>query len=285
MPHGGIPARPFGEGGALVTRVGLGGEGVLRTQGRFEDARAVIGEALAQGIGYYDSAPAYAMSQDYLGRIWGLRPDLRGKVMQAGKSAARDRQGALSDLMESLNRLRVDSLDLWQIHDVRTEEDLRAIEGKGGALEAFLAAREQGLARRIGVTGHHDPAVLTQAVRNWPVDAVLLPVNPVEAALGGFLDQTLPAALERGMAVIGMKALGAGHYLAPQAGITARLLLRFALAQPVSLVVVGCANPGEVAELAEAGREDEPMDPDEAEAMVGLFRPRARRLAYYRGAF
>ncbi len=59
----------------------------------------------------------------------------------------------------------IEALDLWQIHDVRTMEDIRAIEGPGGALEGFVQAREEGKVRFIGVTGHHDPAVLTMAVR------------------------------------------------------------------------------------------------------------------------
>ena len=75
-------------------------------------------------------------------------------------------------------------------------------------MEAFLEARKKGKVRFIGVTGHQNSDILTQAVQRWPVDTVLMPVNPVEEALGGFLDTTLPAALDKVLAVIAMKVMG-----------------------------------------------------------------------------
>ncbi|MFP4586217.1 MAG: aldo/keto reductase, partial [Desulfococcaceae bacterium] len=176
-----------------------------------------------------------------------------------------------------------DRLDLWQIHDVRTEDDLQAIGGKGGALEAFESAREDGRAKRIGVTGHHDPSILTRAVREWPVDSVMLPVNPVETALGGFLDETLPAARERGIAVIAMKILGASHYVLLKYGVTAELLVRYALSHPITVAIVGCSSPEEVGELARAGQATSPLEEAERKKLEGLFQPYAERLAFYRG--
>ena len=274
----------FGQSEARVTTVGLGGEGVLRTTGRWPEGREVISEALSQGIAYYDSAVAYAGSQGYYGQFWRERPQERAKIFQTSKSAQRTREGAWSELQDSLRTLGVDYLDLWQIHDLREPGDLETIAGPGGALEAFVQAKEQGLARHIGVTGHHDPQLLTRAVLSWPVDAVLLPVNPVEACLDGFLNQTLPAAREKGLAVIAMKVLGAGHYLAPQAGVDAVSLIRFALAQPVTTVIVGCADPAQVRELARAG-ELGPLPQQEQERLKELYRPQAKRMAFYRGDF
>lgn len=282
MDESSIETRPFGAEGPEVTQVGLGGEGVLRTHGRTEEARAVIQEAVTQGIRYFDSARAYAGSQAYYGSVWGERPEARAGVFQASKSASRDREGALADLAHSLATLRTDHLDLWQIHDVRTHGEIDAIAGPGGALEAFRQAREEGRVRRIGVTGHHDPEVLGRAVTEWPVDAVMLPVNPAEGALGGFLDATLPLAREKGMAVIAMKVLGQSHYVQPQGGITAELLLRFALAQPVSVVIVGCSSPAEVRTLADAGRDPDPLSAEDQAALIEAFRPHARDLAFYR---
>ncbi|MBU1275682.1 MAG: aldo/keto reductase [Proteobacteria bacterium] len=273
---------PFGNSGDLITQVGLGGEGVLRTTDRWPEARAVISEALTQSITYYDSAVAYAGSQGYYGRLWRERPQERARVFQTSKSAQRTREGAWAELQASLATLGVGHLDLWQIHDLREPREFEAIAGPGGALEAFVQAREQGLARHIGVTGHHDPQLLTQAVLSWPLDAVLLPVNPVEACLDGFLNQTLPAAREKGLAVIAMKVLGAGHYLAPEAEADAISLIRFALAQPVTTVIVGCANPSQVKALAQAG-ELGPLPPEEQKRLKELYRPQARRLAFYRG--
>jgi predicted aldo/keto reductase-like oxidoreductase len=280
-----LQTRAFGKTGIQVTIVGLGGEGILRTYGREPDAGAVIREALDQGIAYYDCARAYAGSEGYYGLMWSEHPEARSGIFQAGKSAERSKKGALADLDDTLSTMHIQHLDLWQIHDVRTEDDFHRIDGPEGALEAFLEAKAAGKARFIGVTGHHDPEILTRAVREWPVDSVLLPVNPVEGALGGFLDMTLPAARKRGIAVIGMKVLGASHYLAPQSGLTADVLIRFALSQAVDLVVVGCASPEQVRTLANIGKGFEPLTLSEQNQLVESFRPYARRLAYYRGAF
>ncbi|WP_214083798.1 aldo/keto reductase [Methanoculleus sp.] len=274
--------RRFGKTGREVTRVGLGGEGILRTYGRHVEAKAVITEALNQGIAYFDSAKAYAGSEDYYGEVWRSRPDLRAPVFQASKSASRLHADAETDLLETLRRMGIETLDLWQIHDVRTFPDIREIEGPDGALAAFVEARESGIVRHIGVTGHHDPDVLSHAVENWPVDAVMMPTNPVEGALGVFLSSTLPTAREQGIAVIGMKVLGGSNYLVPDAGVTPEALVRYALAQDVSVAIVGCSTPAEVQALAAAGRSG-PLSDDEAAALVEAFRPYARELAYYRG--
>ena len=276
--------RIFGKTQQSVSRTGLGGEGVLRTHNRQAEAHRVIQAAIDQGITYFDSARVYADSELYYGGVWGKHPDIRATVFQASKSASRDKQGAAADLTQSLQRLQTDYLDLWQIHDVRTETDLAMISGAGGALEAFVEAKAAGKVGAIGVTGHHHPHILTQAVRRWPVDAVMLPVNPVEDILGGFLTDTLPAAREKGIAVIGMKVLGASHFLLPPARITAETLIRYALSCDIDVAIVGCATPAEVKTLADMGRmADNPLARAEKESVLGVFKPIASKIAYYRG--
>jgi aryl-alcohol dehydrogenase-like predicted oxidoreductase len=279
-----LDVRLFGKTARVVTPVGLGGEGVLRTHGREAEARAVILEALDQGITYFDSAKAYAGSEGYYGSLWKKDPETRAKIFQASKSASRDRAGAQMDLQGTLTTLGTEVLELWQIHDVRTFHDIRLIDGPEGAFSAFAEARDTGVIRAIGITGHHDPDVLTHAIETLPVDAVMMPVNPVEGALGGFLDTTLPLAKEMGIAVIGMKILGASYYISPDAGVTADRLIRYALAQGITVGIVGCATPEEVRTLAGVGRERELMPEEEQDELIELFRPAAKQLAYYRGA-
>ncbi|MDF0592966.1 aldo/keto reductase [Methanotrichaceae archaeon M04Ac] len=278
-----IRTRPFGKSGLDLTVVGLGGEGILRTFGEEARAAEVIEEAALQGIGYFDTAPAYSGSEGYYGTFWRSHPELRDRIFQTSKSASRTARGARVDLDRTLKTLGIDGLDLWQIHDVRTRQDLREIEGPGGALEAFIDAKEVGITKLIGVSGHHDPAIVNYAVQNWPVDSILIPVNPLEGVIGGFLDGTIAAAKERGIAVIGMKVLGGSHYLNPKAGIGPDLLLRYALTQEVSLIIAGCSTPDEVRILSDAGRDAEPLSGEEEERLLALFRPYARRLAFYRG--
>ncbi len=279
-----IEGHVFPESIKKVTRVGLGGEGILRTTGKDQQAHAVISEAVNQGITYYDSARVYMDSEVYYGQFWQAYQKERELIFHTSKSAARSRQGALAELRQTLDRLNTRYLDLWQIHDVRGQKDLELISQKGGALEAFVEARESGLVRHIGVTGHHDPQILTQAVKMWPVDAVLMPVNPVEAVIGGFLTHTLDAARKKGIAVIGMKLLGGRHYIAEDAGITADLLIRFALSCDITLAIVGCSTPDEVRTLAEAGRQQVPLTSAEKKEIVKPFVSVAERFAFYRGS-
>jgi predicted aldo/keto reductase-like oxidoreductase len=82
-----------------------------------------------------------------------------------------------------------------------------------------------------------------------------------------------------------MKVLGASNYISPAAGVAPELLIRFALSKDITTAIVGCSSPKEVQTLAKVGREFEPLSPDEEEKLVDLFRPHARRLAFYRGAF
>lgn len=283
MQSASIPTISFGQTGRQVTRVGLGGEGILRTHMHTLQAREVIYEAIDEGITYFDSAQAYAGSEGYYGTVWSESPKLRSQVFQASKSASRSRAGAVEDLENTLAHMGIDYLDLWQIHDVRTEEELETIAGPGGALEAFLEAKASGTVRSIGVTGHHDPRILTKAVEAWPVDSVMIPVNPVEAIVGGFLMSTLPAAREKGIAIIGMKILGASYYLHPTLGVAPETLIRFALSHDITVAIVGCSNRQEVCTLAKAGRDLSPMSEKEKSDLVQRFRPYAGKLAFYRG--
>jgi predicted aldo/keto reductase-like oxidoreductase len=278
-----IAARLFGQTGREVTLVGLGGEGVLRTYGQTHQARKVIQEAITLGITYFDSAYVYADSEVYYGTVWAELPDVRSAIFQASKSASRDKKGATADLEKTLRRMRIGYVDLWQIHDVRTEQDLRVISGPGGALEAFVEAKSSGKVRFIGVTGHHDAAVLTSAVREWPVDAVMIPVNPVEGILGGFLTSTVSAAKAKGIAIIGMKILGASQYVHAESGITPELLIRYALSHDITVAIVGCSTVGEVKTLAHTGRDFKPLSEQERLYLTRTFEPYVKHLAFYRG--
>lgn len=267
----------------IQDRVGLGGEGVLRTEGRSREALAMLTAAYEAGIRYYDSAPAYAGSERYYGLFWAQHPEKKELAFQTSKSGQRSADGASDELERTLTRMGRDHLGLWQIHDVRDTVDIREIEGPGGALRAFYEARETGTVRGIGVTGHHNPEVLLHAVTHWDIDSVLLPVSPVEAAIGGFTDQVIPAARERDIGIIGMKTLGAGNYIHPGSGLSPQTLIRFALSQDVDLVIVGCSTAGEARLLARIGQEHTAMSEEEQVQLIETVRPYAHRLAYYRG--
>ncbi len=272
-----LPTRPLGSTGIQATQLGLGGEGVLRTFGYDREAQAVIDAAFSGGIRYFESARAYSGSEAYLGQ--GLKGQ-RDQVFLTSKSHGRSRREAEAHLAATLRHLQTDYLDLWQVHDVRTRADLEAIAAPGGALEAFRWARERGYARFLGVTGHHDPGVLRQALDLMAFDTVLLPVNPAEPYSASFLPLAQEA-LDRGLGVIGMKVLCRG--LVGQLQVAeAGDFVRYALSQPVSLVVIGADDVAQVQELIAAARNFTPMPPEEQRRLEEAVRPFARGLMYYK---
>ena len=281
MTFDATPTRPLGRTNQPVTLFGLGGEGVLRTWGHERDAVAVIHRALDQGVTYCDSAPAYAGSLDYYGAALGER---RRDVFLASKTHDRTRDGSLRLLDETLRRARTDHLDLWQLHDLRTKRDLDQIFAPGGALEALLSARDEGRVRYLGITGHHDPAILLEAMRRFDFDTVLVALNPADVHRLSFVQTVLPEAARRGMGVIAMKICAAGAMV--QSGVfTMDECLRYALSlDAVSTAIVGCRTPAEVDENARIAREFQPLDADAMRELESRAQRFAAQFSYFKRA-
>jgi len=273
-----IPTRRLGSTGVEVTCLGLGGEGVLRTFGQNKAARSVILEALEEGITYLESARAYDDSEVYYGRSLG---PWRDKVFLASKAHDRTARGAEQMLQTTLANLQTDRLDLWQVHDVRTDSDLARIFGPGGAIEAFDRAKRDGRVRFVGITGHHDPQILLKAFDLYPFDTVLLPVNPAEPAWRSFVQSVVPEAHRRGLGIIGMKVLCRGFGLQVPGCHEAAGWIRYALGHEVSTLVIGCDDPTQVTANAAAARQA-PLSAVERQELERLVAPYARRLMYYK---
>lgn len=246
MGEGGIPTRPLGRTGHDVTIFGLGGEGILRTHGEMARAVPVITRALDLGVTYFDTAPAYASSRDYYGAALGER---RKQIFLASKTAERSRDGSLRILDDSLRRLRTDHLDLWQLHDLRTPDDLDQIFSAKGAIHALTQARDEGRVRFLGITGHHDPAILVEAMRRFDFDTVLVALNCADLTRLSFSRTVLAEAAKRKMGVIAMKVFAAGLLVGPGGSCSPSQALRYALSlEGVSLAIVGCHTPEQVEE-------------------------------------
>jgi predicted aldo/keto reductase-like oxidoreductase len=251
MPTPDLPRRPLGRTGHDATLFALGGEGVLRTDGHMAQAVQVIQRALDQGVNYFDTAPAYASSRDYYGAALEER---RKEIFLASKTHDRTRDGSLRLLDDSLRRLRTDYLDLWQLHDLRTTADLDRIFAKGGAIEALVQAQAEGRVRFLGITGHHDPAVLLDAMRRFEFDTVLVALNAADVHRLSFVQTVLPEAARRGMGVIGMKVCSQGALLG-RGGLTMDEAMGYVLSLPgVSTVVIGCRTAAEVDDNAGIAR-------------------------------
>jgi predicted aldo/keto reductase-like oxidoreductase len=274
-----LPRRSLGRTGRNVSILGLGGEGILRTHGETAKAIQVIHRALDLGITYCDTAPAYASSRDYYGAALGER---RKQIFLASKTHDRTRDGSLRLLDDSLVRLRTDHLDLWQLHDLRTTEDLDRIFAKGGALEALVRAREEGRARFLGLTGHHDPAILVEAMRRFAFDTVLVALNAADVHRLSFIHTVLAEAVSRGIGVVGMKVCAQGRLLG-EGCITMDEAIGYVLSLPgVSTIIVGCGTPNEVEENVRIARQFESFAEDRMRTLETRTCARAAAFTYYK---
>jgi aryl-alcohol dehydrogenase-like predicted oxidoreductase len=274
-----ILKRRLGKTGTEVTIVGLGGEGILRTYGYDKETYELINKAIDLGITYLESARAYSGSESYYGKA--LR-ERRKDIFLASKSHARDKKGALQHLRETLENMKTDHLDLWQVHDVRTKEDVEEIFGPGGALEAFQEARDKGLVRFLGITGHHDPGILLRCMERFHFDTVLIPVNPAEPTYRSFIEEVIPVAGDRGMGIVGMKVYFRG-FAAKLPGVTSlEPFYRYALSQPITTAVIGCDDIEQLQENVRLAASFKSMSVEEQRELVDAVSPYARQLMYYK---
>jgi len=274
-----LPGRRLGNTGVDATIFGLGGEGVLRTFGYDDQARDVIRATLREGVTYFDSARAYAGSEQYYGATLGAARD---NIFLTSKAHDRSKRGALAMLDQTLSNMRVSHLDLWQLHDLRTWEELDEIGAPGGAYEAFVEAKRAGKTRFIGVTGHHDPAVLLSAIERYSFDTVLIPVNPCEVHAEPFARIVGARAIELGMGVIGMKVLARGLLTNIANAPSVQELFSYALSQQIHVAIIGCDTVEQVRENAAAARRFSPMELHEQRALEDRVRPHAETMLYYR---
>lgn len=151
-------------GGAALSEVGEG------------EADAAISLALQAGVDHFDTAADYGDSELHYGR-W--MPEIRDRIFLSTKTGLREKEAAKRQIHTSLERLRVDSVDLIQLHAVGDPGDLDRATGSGGSLEAAVEAREEGIVGAVGITGHgHEaPATHLEALRRYPFDTVLTPWN------------------------------------------------------------------------------------------------------------
>lgn len=243
------------------------------------EAVRVIERALDQGVNYCDTAPAYDGSMDYYGAALGER---RRDVFLACKTHDRSRDGSLRLLDDCLKRLRTEHLDLWQLHDLRTQNDLARIFSRGGALEALTQARSEGRVKYLGVTGHHDPAILLEAMNRFAFDTVLVALNAADVHRLSFMHTVLAEAASRGMGVIAMKVTAQGRLLGP-----GRLSMEEALGyvlsfSGVSTAIVGCRTPAEVDANAAIVRRFAPFGAEQLQDLERRTRREAEQFSYFK---
>jgi predicted aldo/keto reductase-like oxidoreductase len=141
-----------------------------------DTADRAIQTVLDHGVNHIDVAPTYGEAE---ARLTSWMPTIRNRVFLGCKTHQRAREAAKAELQRSLERLGTDWLDLYQLHAVCKLHELDECMAKGGALEAFVEAREKGIVRWLGITGHtHDaPKTHLEALRRFDFDTVMFPLN------------------------------------------------------------------------------------------------------------
>ncbi len=171
--------RRFGRTGHMSTLAIFGAAALWEMPQR--DADAVVEQVIAAGVNHIDVAPSYGMAEKLLGP-W--MPRIRDQFFLGCKTMERTKEGAAAEMRHSLELLDVDGFDLYQIHAVTNMDELDQATGPGGALEAMIQARDEGLTRFIGITGHgfDCPAIFLEALDRFDFDSVLFPINFVQYA-------------------------------------------------------------------------------------------------------
>ncbi len=194
--------RRLGRTDMIVTAVSFGALPIQRCT--IDEAGPILKYALEKGINFIDTARAYTDSEEKIGTHIS---SLRDKFYLATKSMARSAQAMQKDIDLSLQMMKTDCIDLYQIHNIKKKEELEQVLGKEGALEALLESKKNGKIRFIGITGHN-VELLIEAIKTNLFDTVQVPYNIVEQKAA---EELFPLARKLDMGIIVMKPLGGGQ--------------------------------------------------------------------------
>jgi aryl-alcohol dehydrogenase-like predicted oxidoreductase len=274
---GKLPTRVLGKTGLVVPILGFGSGSRFLSYKDEDKALEALSRAIDLGITYIDTAHSYGdgQSEERIGR---LMPERRKDVVLATKIPGRKADEARRQIELSLKRLKTDRLDVLHIHALSDVADLEKAEGKDGAIQALYEARDQKIAKAIGITCHASPEALKLALERHDFDCTQMALNAALARManapGGmkatpmgdasFEALALPVAVRKGMGVIAMKVFGQEQILG---SAPIEKLLRYSLSLPVSLASVGMPRPEHIAANAELARTFRPMTDAERKAL------------------
>lgn len=261
-----MPMATLGKTGLKVSRFTLGGYHMRK--GSEEEAVRIIQRAMDLGVNFLDSAWLYNGGESDVVYGKAVSKSQRKNVLLMGKAEKRDAKSAMAQLEDTLRRMSTDYLDLWQCHQVSTQEEVDQVLAPGGALEAFVKAKEQGKVRHIGFTGHRDPAVherLLAAYDGW--ETVQHPVNLIDPHHKSFIKSVLPKVKAKSCGMIAMKSNAMGG-IGKASIATIEECLRFALSQDIDTLVSGVETVGQLEENVAIVKTAEPMSEQELTALL-----------------
>ncbi len=264
-----MQARRLGKTGVTVKAFSLGGEATVQMRNRRDEAVAIIDRALDLGVNYIDTSPRYGGggSESNIGEVMARR---RNEVFLATKTHDRSYDGTMRLVEQSLSRLQTDRIDLYQVHNVRTDLDVTQALGDHGAVKALERLRADDTIGFTGISGHRDPAVLLRAIREYPFDCLLMSLNAADVHMQPFQTELLHEATAKEMGIIAMKITAVGRIFR-EGGITSMdEALGYTLSFPVSTAIVGVSTIRELEENVEIARRFRPFDSEQMERMEAL---------------
>jgi uncharacterized protein len=271
--------RQLGSTGETVSAIGLGGYHIGKESLDANASIALIRKAIDHGITFMDNCWDYNDGTSEVRMGQALRDGYRDKVFLMTKMDGRTKQEFNRQLEQSIGRLRADTIDLVQFHEVIRLEDPDRIFAPGGALEAAVAAREAGKIRYIGFTGHKDPIVHlrmleTAEKRGFHFDTVQMPINVMDAHFRSFTHQVLPVAQKQGIGVLAMKTFG-DPYILQSKTVEPIDALHYGLNQPVSVVITGIDSDAILDQALGAARTFKPLSETQVAAILDRTREAA----------
>ena len=288
IPTGTVPRRQFGRHQEMLSCIGFGGH-TLALAPTIGEAANIAHYAIDQGVTFFDNAWEYhaGRAEEWMGQI--LSGGWREKAFIMTKACVHnskkydipftgtDKEKALQMLQVQLKRLKTDHIDLWMIHEIK-DGDVAPAYAKGGVIEALEEAKQKGLVRYTGFTGHDSPEAHVKIIEGgYPFDASLLPVSVLGNTLhASEFDKTvLPLMQEKGIAAIGMKGFGGSKRASLHGMVTVQQVVDYALSYPeVTTQCIGIDSMTFAQQAVAAALSAKPMSVEERNKFLALIQAR-----------
>lgn len=288
IPTGTVPKRKFGRHQEMLSCIGFGGH-TLALAPSVQEAANIAHYAIDQGVTFFDNAWEYhaGRAEEWMGQVlsggWRERAFIMTKAcIHHAKQydtpfTGTDKEKALQMLQAQLRRLRTDHIDLWMLHEVK-DGDVAPAYAKGGILEAFDEAKQKGLVRYTGFTGHDSPEAHVKIIEGgYPFDASLLPVSVLGNTLHArdFDKVVLPLMQEKEIAAIGMKGFGGSKRANLHGMVTVQQVVDYALSYPmVTTQCIGIDSMTFARQAVAAALNAKPMSVPEREKFTAMIQAR-----------
>lgn len=248
-----MPKRKLGKTGHNVSLFSLGGQATIEQPDKLDESVEIINRALDLGVNYIDTAAAYGrgISESYIGEVMKHR---RSEVFLATKSHDRSYDGTMRLFEQSLKNLQTDHVELYQVHNVRTQDDLDRMFAGDGVIKAFEKLKSEGTVRFLGLSGHRDPKILKKGIEQYDFDCLLMALNAADIHHAPFQHELLDTAVKKDLGIIAMKIPARGRIFREDGITSMEQALGYVYTFPISTAIVGISILAELEENVQITR-------------------------------